>query len=126
MAKLPEIILNEWQKKVKGPVVTTVDVSGVANSIYSTCASIYHDEKILSANNFFDKTLKNVQNGCKGTFLFLTEEGKSYQLKGTYTYYTEGEMFDDMKTWNPKTLPGVGVAVFDVEEIYSGSNKIEF
>lgn len=126
MAKLPKTILDEWQKRVKGPVITTVDESGVTNSIYATCVSIYEDEKILVANNFFDKTLKNIQNGCKGNFLFLTEEGKAYQLKGTYTHYTEGKMFDDMKSWNPVSLPGVGVAVLDIEEIYSGSNKIEF
>ena len=35
-------------------------------------------------------------------------------------------MFDDMKKWNSKTLPGVGVAVLEVNEIFSGAEKIEF
>lgn len=126
MNKLPQIILNEWSHKTGAPVVTTVDEEGNTNSIYATCVSIYNDEKILIANNYFNKTLKNIEKGCKGNFLFLTEDKKGYQLKGTYTHYTQGDMFDDMKTWNPETLPGVGVAVLEVTEIYSGSKKIEF
>ncbi len=126
MPKLPQIILDEFPNLIKAPVITTVSESGIPNSIYATCVSIYDEEKILIANNFFSKTLANIKDGCKGGFLFLTEEGTSYQLKGTYTHTTEGELFDDMKTWNPEKLPGVGVAVLDVEEIYSGAKKIEF
>ena len=126
MSKLPKIILDEFPNMVKAPVITTVSKSGIANSIYATCVSIYDEEKILVANNYFNKTLANMKDGCKGGFLFLTEEGKSYQIKGTYTHTTEGELFDDMKSWNPETLPGVGVAVLDVEEIYSGAEKIDF
>jgi len=126
MAKLPQIIIDEWKSIVKGPVTTTVDSEGNTNSIYATCVSIYDGEKILVANNFFGKTFKNIENGCKGNFLFLTEEGKSYQLKGTFAHYTEGPMFNDMKKWNPESLPGVGVAVLTVDEIFSGSEKISF
>lgn len=125
MAKLPQIILDEWADRVNAPVITTVDNKGITNSIYASCVSIYEGEKILVANNFFNKTLKNIVNGCKGNFLFLTEEGKPYQLKGTFAHLTEGDMFDDMKKWNPESLPGVGVAVLTVESIYSGSEKIE-
>ena len=35
-------------------------------------------------------------------------------------------MFDDMKKWNRKDLPGVGVAVLEVTDIYSGSNQIDY
>ena len=126
MNKLPNIILNEWANKTSAPVVTTVDEEGNTNSIYATCVSIYNEEKILIANNFFNKTLKNIEKGCKGNFLFITEDKKSYQLKGVYTHYTKGDMFDDMKKWNSKTLPGVGVAVLEVNEIFSGAEKIEF
>jgi uncharacterized protein len=126
MSKLPQIILDSFKSRVRGPVVTTVNEAGITNSIYATCVSIYDEKKILVANNFFSKTLENIKNSCKGNFLFLTKEGKAYQLKGTYHYYTSGDMFDDMKSWNGKDLPGLGVAVLDVEEIYSGEEKIEF
>ncbi len=125
MAKLPEIIITAWANKKGAPIMTTVDKKGMPNSAYTTCVSIYDGEKVLIANNFFNKTLANIKDGGKGDFLFLTEDDKSYQLKGTFTHYTEGAMFDNMKTWNPERLPGVGVAVLDVEEIYSGAEKIE-
>jgi len=126
MSQLPQIIVDEWSKRVKAPVFTTVDDQGMPNSIYATCVSFYENEKILIANNYFDKTLVNLQSGCKGNLLFLTEEGKAYQLKGVCTHYSEGIYFEDMKNWNPERLPGVGVAVIEVEAIYSGSKKIEF
>lgn len=126
MAKLPQRVLDAWAEKADAPVVTTVDAGGIPNSIYATCVSFYQDEKVLVANNFFSKTLKNVAHSCKGSFLFLTKDNKAYQLKGTYHHYTSGEYFDDMKKWNPEKLPGVGVAVLDVEEIYSGAEKISF
>lgn len=126
MAKLPEIVISAWANKKGAPVVTTVSADGMPNTIYATCVSIYDGEKVLVANNFFNKTIANIKDGGKGTFLFLTEDDKAYQLKGTFTHYSEGAYFDDMKKWNPERLPGVGVAVLEVEEIYNGANKIEF
>ncbi len=125
MSKLPKILLEAWQSQTGAPVMTTVDKIGVSNSIYVKSVSIFNNEKIIIANNYFDKTLKNIKSGCSGNFLFITDENKPYQLKGTYDYFTEGPAFDDMKTWNPSKHPGHGVAVLTVEEIYSGSNKID-
>jgi uncharacterized protein len=126
MEKLPKIILDEWSKKTGASVMTTVDKEGNSNSIYATCVSIFDDEKILIANNYFNKTKINIENSCKGNFLFITEDNKGYQLKGTYIHHSEGHIFDDMKKWNPESLPGVGVAVLEVSEIYAGSEKIDY
>ena len=108
MTKLPQVVLDAWENKTGAPVITTVDSNGMPNTIYATCVSFYNNEKLLVANNYFDKTLKNIENGSKGNFLFITEDKKAYQLKGTFTHYTEGPYFDDMKTWNPTRLPGCG------------------
>lgn len=125
MAKLPETILEAWANKEGACIMTTVGPAGIPNSIYATCVSLYQQENILVANNYFNKTAKNMAKSCPGSFLFMTKEGKSYQLKGTYTHFTEGEYFEDMKKWNPAKHPGVGVAVLTVTEIYSGSQKID-
>jgi hypothetical protein len=29
-----------------------------------------------------------------------------------------------VKSWNPEKLPGNGVAVIDIEEVYSGADKL--
>ena len=124
MAKLPAIVSKEWENR-EGPVVfSTVDKDGNPNAIYATCTSKYSEEIILVANNYFSKTMDNIQTGSKGSILFITKEGKSYQIKGSIDYYTTGAIFDDMKKWNPERLPGHGAAALKVEEVYAGAEKL--
>ena len=124
MAVLPELVMQAWEKR-EGPVVfSTVDTKGIPNAIYATCVSIYNPETIVVANNYFDKTLKNIMEGSKGSILFLTSDKKSFQIKGSIEYYKTGEIFDDMRKWNPGKLPGHAAAALKVEEVYSGSEKL--
>ncbi len=125
MSKLPKIILEAWKSKIGASVMTTVDKKGVSNSIYVKSVSIFNNENIIIANNYFDKTFKNIEQGCTGNFLFITDERIPYQLKGTYKYLTDGPAFDAMKTRNPSKHPGHGVAILTVDGIYSGSTKID-
>jgi len=124
MAVLPELVIKEWKNRV-GPIVfSTVGVDGIPNAIYATCVSIYNPEIIVVADNRFDKTRKNIFNGSKGSILFITEDKKSYQIKGSIEYHKTGEIFDDMKKWNPVNLPGNAAAALKVEEVNSGSEKL--
>lgn len=125
MNKLPEIVSEAWKNKKKPSVFSTVDKQGVPNSIYVNSVSLFNDEKILVADNYFNKTMKNISSGSIGSILFLTEDNKSYQLKGTISYFTEGELFDDMKNWNPTRLPSHGVAVMEIQEVFYGAQKIK-
>ena len=121
---IPMDIREAWEKR-KGPTVfTTVSSDEVPNSIYATCVSIYEENKIIVANNYFDKTMKNILSGSKGVILFITEDDKAYQIKGRIKYVTDGKAFEDMKKWNPARLPGHGAAIVEVEEIYSGAEKL--
>lgn len=124
MNKLPEIVSEAWQNKQDALVFSTVNADGTPNSIYATCVSIYNETQVLVANNFFSKTLENIQAGSKGSILFITKEDKSFQLKGMLSYFTEGELFDDMKKWNPTRLPGHGVAVLEIQEVFAGAQKL--
>lgn len=124
MKRMPEEASKAWDSR-KGPIVfTTVGEGGVSNSIYATCVSKYDESTIIVANNYFNKTQKNILSGSKGTILFITDENKSYQIKGSIKYYTEGDIFDDMKKWNPEKHPGHGAAAVEVEEVYSGGKKL--
>ncbi|MGB4413352.1 MAG: pyridoxamine 5'-phosphate oxidase family protein [Paludibacter sp.] len=124
MNKLPEIVSEAWQNKQDALVFSTVNADGVPNSIYATCVSMYNEAQVLVANNFYSKTLENIQAGSKGCILFITKEDKSFQLKGTISYFTGGELFDDMKKWNPTRLPGHGVAVLEIQEVFAGAQKL--
>ena len=122
--KVPEELKNAWDEKEDAVVLTTVNESGIPNSIYATCVSKFDDETFVVADNYFDKTRRNILAGSKGSLLFITKEGKSYQLKGSFDYLKDGEIFDDMKKWNPKEHPGHAAAALKVEEVYKGGEKL--
>ena len=124
MAELPEKVSKAWEDR-EGPIVlTTVNGEGIPNAIYATCVSKFSEDTIVVANNFFSKTLENIQEGSKGSILFITKGRKSYQIKGTIEYHTEGPIFEDMKKWNPKKHPGHAAAALKVEEVYTGAEKL--
>ncbi len=124
MTALPQTVRDAWEDR-EGPVVlATVSETGVPNIIYAGCVSIFEDDKMVVADNYFDKTRANILNGCMGALLFITNERKAYQAKGTLEYHTEGEIFDDMKTWTPEKYPRHAAAALVVEEVYSGAEKL--
>ena len=124
MAALPEQVIKAWEDR-EGPVVlTTVDAEGKPNAIYATCTSIYGNDRIVVADNYFAKTQANILAGSKGSLLFITKDKKSYQIKGSIVYHKEGAVFDDMKQWNPTKHPGHAAAAVMVEEVYSGGDKL--
>lgn len=123
--KLPESIITAWKTR-NGPVVlATTDSDGKPNIIYASCVNFFGDERIVVADNFFCKTKANIENSSKGALLFITEEGKSYQLKGELEYHKQGEIFEAMKGWNPSKLPGHAAAALRVEEAYCGAEKLD-
>jgi len=124
MPALPDSVRQAWEDR-NGPVVlATVDDKGVPNIIYASCVGLFGDDRVVVADNYFDKTRKNLLKGGKGSLLFITNGGKAYQIKGELEYHTEGEIFDDMKSWNPTKHPGHAAAVVKVEQVYSGAEKI--
>ena len=124
MIKIPENVIKAWEDREDAIVLTTVNEQGIPNSIYATCVSMFNDNTIVVADNYFDKTRKNILSNSFGSILFITKEGKSYQLKGSLTYYKEGKIFEDMKQWNPSKHPGNAAVALNVMEIYSGSDKL--
>ena len=124
MASLPQVVRDAWENR-NGPIVlATVNSAGVPNIIYAGCVGMFGTDKLVVADNYFSKTRANLIAGSYGSILFITKEGKAYQVKGPLEYDKEGEIFDDMKTWTPKQHPGHAAAVLNVEEVYSGAEKL--
>ena len=124
MSVLPEIVIKSWKDREGPSVLTTVDKKGIPNSIYVSCVNLFGDDRVVIANNYFNKTLKNIKDGSRGSLLFITSERKSFQIKGRIEYHESGEIYDDMKTWNPTKHPGHAAAAIKVEEVYSGADKL--
>ncbi|MBN2718995.1 MAG: pyridoxamine 5'-phosphate oxidase family protein, partial [Deltaproteobacteria bacterium] len=59
-----------------------------------------------------------------GSFLFITNDKVSYQIKGPLSYHTEGPIFDDMKRWLDPKQAGLGAVVLHVEEVYCGGEDL--
>jgi len=124
MTHLPKIVSKAWEDRESEVIFTTVDENGVPNAIYATCVSKFNEQTLVVADNYFSKTKHNIMSGSKGSILFITKDRKSYQIKGTIEYHTEGKIFEDMKRWNPTRLPGHAAAALKVEEVYQGANKL--
>ncbi len=124
MTKMSTELLAAWADRQPPVILTTVDGDGMPNSIYATCANHFGTDKLVIADNYFSKTRANLLKGTKGAILFMTKAGKPIQIKGTMTYQTEGEVFNDMKCWNPEKHPGHAAAVMMVEEAYCGAEKL--
>ena len=124
MTVLPEVVTEAWEKQ-KGPAVFgTVDVEGTANLVYVSCVWKLTDEQFVIADNYFHKTRANIIARSRGSLLFLTSGGTSYQIKGSINYHTSGEAYERMKDWNSPERPGVGAAVLTVDEVYRGAERL--
>lgn len=121
---LPEKVCEAWKNREKAIVFTTVDDKGLPNSIYATCTDLFMESEVVVANNYFDKTMSNIEAGSLASVLFISTDGTSYQLKGTVSYHTQGAYYDFMKAFNPAKHPGHGAAVLHVQEAYSGSKAL--
>jgi predicted pyridoxine 5'-phosphate oxidase superfamily flavin-nucleotide-binding protein len=124
MAKLPDLVNEQWGNR-EGPIVfTTVDKKGMPNSIYAGCIRKLEDGRILIVDNRFDKTKNNIMKGTKGSVLFITKERKSYQIKGTVEYHKDDDIYTDMKAWVEPRYPAYGAAVVNVENVYCGAEQL--
>ena len=124
MTLLPDVGSQAWEQR-EGPIVlTTVDHEGTPNAIYATCVSKLSEDTLVVADNFFNKTRANILAGSKASLLFITKEGKAFQVKGRLEYHTDGPVFDAMKQWNPERLPGHAAAALKVEHVFSGGEQL--
>lgn len=124
MPKMPEEVKKEWENRAGAVVLSTVDADGTPNSIYATCVGLYEDSKIVVANNYFDKTMKNIKAGSRASVVFINAENKSYQVKGSVEYFEKGPVFDFMKSWNPEKHPGHGAVAVNIDALYTGAEKL--
>jgi predicted pyridoxine 5'-phosphate oxidase superfamily flavin-nucleotide-binding protein len=121
---LPESVRRAWEDREGPAILATVGADGAPNVIYVTCVGVFGDDRLVVADNYFDKTRRNLLLRGKGSILFRDKTGKNYQVKGSMEYHVEGEVFDSMKAWNPSEHPGHAAAALRVEEVFSGAEKL--
>ena len=124
MPKLPDEVSKAWDDR-NGPIVlVTVDGAGLPNAIYATCVSRFSEDTLVVADNYFDKTRRNILSGDKGVVLFITKNNTAFQVKGRLAYHRSGPIYEDMKKWNSPDHPGHAAVSLLVEEVYQGGKKL--
>ena len=121
---LPQEIIDAWAEREPATVLTTVSSEGIPNSIWVMSTGLYNEEHIIIADNYFDKTKANILSTGIASVLFITKDGRSYQLKGTMSYHTDGPFYDFMKEVTPPKYPGHAAVVLHATEIYTGSERL--
>ncbi len=124
MPVLPPEAHQAWLNRERRMVLSTVDGKGVPNAIWILCAELVDDETFVIANNSMNKTLQNIEDGCKTSLLYIAPEREAYQVKGTVRNHDSGPVFDDMKTWLNPNYPGRSAVTLHIEEIYYGVQKL--
>ncbi|HOW68838.1 MAG TPA: pyridoxamine 5'-phosphate oxidase family protein [Verrucomicrobiota bacterium] len=117
-------VAQAWNDREGPAVFATVDKAGIPNAIY--VGEIWLDalDDFVVADNYFCKTRANIQSGTKGAILFLTKNRKSFQVKGSISYHTEGPRFEFMRAHHDAKHPGIAAAVLRIEEAYNGAEKL--
>ena len=87
MATLPEIVKKAWEDREPGVVLTTVDAAGRPNAIYATCVSVFGNDTIVVANNYFVKTMENRQAGSKASVLFIPRDHRLERIPPSANHY---------------------------------------
>ena len=130
-------LLNERMKEIFAKqgifALGTADSNGIPNVVPVGAVRILNDETILVSDQYFRKTLDNLQqNPVVALSFWERAEGEGYQLKGEATLYTEGKIYEETAEWIRKRSEEIGrpirskgAVVIKITAIYSlspGSN----
>src|SRR6056297_2196806 len=116
--------MKELFDNVGTAVLATATTDGAPNAVPVGAKKILDDETILISDQFFNKTLANMQQNPSVDVSFWKEK-EGYQFKGTATIETSGERYEQAAQWVAEkgkkqgvTLQSKGVAIIHIEAIY--------
>ena len=109
MAIIPEAA-QELFKKVPDVIFSTANEQGQPNSCIVGMKAILDDETVYLSDQFFKKTLANIQANQKVSVLFW-EGHTAYQIYGTARYINEGEEFEAQAAWVNAAFEKMGMPI---------------
>ncbi|MCD6405384.1 MAG: pyridoxamine 5'-phosphate oxidase family protein [Planctomycetes bacterium] len=120
---LPDVVEKAF--KAGGTVsVATASAEGAPNVIYVGYSKLLDDGRLVIADNYFNKTRKNIEDNPKIAVVVGSADVGSVQVKGTCKRLTSGPEYDDMLTWVADKHPRAAAVVIDIEEAYNGAKKL--
>jgi uncharacterized protein len=103
MVKLTDEI-KESLAATKIAYFATAAKDGTPNAVPIGAFKILDDETMLISNQYFSKTLANMKENPKVALTFWGEKG-GFQIKGTVTIHTSGQIFTDDVAWVKSLKP---------------------
>ena len=126
MAKLTARMKEIFEKQ-ETVVLSTATKNGVPNVIPITAKKILDDETILISDQFFNKTLANLNENPQAS-ITTWDNLEGYQIKGSVVVETSGPRFEETAKWIEEmgkelNLPikSKGAVILTIAEIYSVS-----
>jgi uncharacterized protein len=124
MAQMTER-MQKLLDKVPTAVLATSTLDGMPNAVPIGAKKIIDPETVLVSDQFFNKTLANIQTNPKVSLMYW-EGHEGYQLKGTVTVETSGHRFEETALWIKERsdkigfpLRSKGAIIMKIEEIYA-------
>jgi predicted pyridoxine 5'-phosphate oxidase superfamily flavin-nucleotide-binding protein len=97
MIKVTEEIKDSL-KATKVAYLSTASRDAIPNVVPIGAVKFLDDETLLISDQYFNKTLKNLQENPKIALAWWGEKG-GFQIKADITIHTEGEIFDEDVEW---------------------------
>ncbi|BBO81071.1 hypothetical protein DSCO28_16370 [Desulfosarcina ovata subsp. sediminis] len=126
MAQMTER-MQELFNTVRTVILSTATPGGTPNAVPVGAKKIIDSETILISDQFFNKTLTNMQDNPHVAVTFW-EGREGYQLKGTITIETSGQRFEETSQWLQEMsekagfpLKSKGAIILKIKEIYGVS-----
>ena len=119
--------VQELFKSVKNVAFSTATPDAQPNTCIVAMKAILDDETVYLSDQFFKKTLANLQANPKVAIAFW-EGNDAFVLHGTATYVNEGELFESQKAWVDAAFEKMGLpikakggCVVKVEAVYTSA-----
>jgi len=119
MVKVTEEI-KESLKGTKIAFLATASKDGAPNVVPIGAFKFLDDETLLISDQFFNKTLKNLQENPRISLVWWGEKG-GFQVKADITIHTEGEVFRQNVEWVrgiKETLRPKSAVVGKITDVY--------
>jgi predicted pyridoxine 5'-phosphate oxidase superfamily flavin-nucleotide-binding protein len=110
--------------KAKIYIMATASLDGKPNGVPMGLVRMISDDEILIADNFMQKTRKNLEENPRVAVSFWNPKGPGgYQFKGKARIETSGKHFDEVarhvrSTEHPVPIKTKAVVIVKVDEIY--------
>ena len=109
MAKLPADV-QELFNTAPSMVLCTADAQGQPNGAPIGRRKVIDEETVYISDQFFNKTLANLQENAQVAVAFWGETG-AYQIHGTARYLNDGEEFAPLKQWADEAFAAAGMPI---------------